>query len=141
VVPLIPIAGCTSILVTQVSQMIDRFNNGDLTMELRITRRAVVKGALMASAVVPALGLIDRSAAAADLPALDPKDPSAVTLGFYNDSTKVDAAANPRYSADQKCANCEQYQGKPGDARGGCVLFPGKSVPAEGWCKVWRKKP
>jgi cytochrome c553 len=27
----------------------------------------------------------------------------------------------------------------PGDARGGCVLFPGKSVPAAGWCKVWRK--
>lgn len=96
----------------------------------------------MASAVVPALGLIGNtaSAAAADLPALDPKDPTAIILGFNDDSAKVDAAANPTHTADQNCANCEQFLGKPADLRGGCVLFPGKSVPAAGWCKVWRKK-
>lgn len=110
-------------------------------MQSKITRRAVVKSGLLASAIVPALGLIGNTAsAAADLPALDPKDSAAVALGFINDSAKVDAAANPTHMADQKCANCEQYQGKPSDARGGCVLFPGKSVPAAGWCKVWRKK-
>ncbi len=109
-------------------------------MECKFTRRAVVKSALMASAAASALGLIGHStAAAADLPPLDPKDPTAVSLGFVNDSSKVDAAANPMYKADQTCANCQQFQGKPGDARGGCVLFAGKSVPAAGWCKVWRK--
>ena len=107
-----------------------------------ITRRAAIKGGILAGAIVPVLGLIGKRAQAApDLTPLDPKDPQAVTLGFYNDASKVDPAANPRYTADQKCANCQQYLGKAGDARGGCVLFPGKSVPAAGWCKVWRKMP
>jgi hypothetical protein len=108
----------------------------------QVTRRAVVKGALQCSALVPALGLIGNSrAATADLTPLDPKDPAAVTLGFINDASKVDAAANPRFAPGQTCANCEQFQGKPNDARGGCILFAGKSVPAAGWCKVWRQKP
>jgi hypothetical protein len=94
----------------------------------------------MAGTTIYALGLIgSRASAAAELPALDPKDPAALTLGFANDSTHVDTTANPNYARGQTCANCQQFQGKPGDARGGCVLFPGKSVPAAGWCKVWRK--
>ncbi|MGD0493978.1 MAG: high-potential iron-sulfur protein [Steroidobacteraceae bacterium] len=112
-------------------------------MKESITRRAVIKGGLMASVMVPALVLIHAPAAtaAADLPLLDPKDPQAVTLGFVNDASKVNATANSTYAPGQKCANCQQYQGKAGEARGGCVLFPGKSVPAAGWCKVWRKMP
>jgi hypothetical protein len=112
-----------------------------MTVQNKVTRRAVVKGGLLLSAIVPALGLIGNTGAAtADLPPLNPKDPAAVTLGFVDDVSEVDAAANPTYAPGQKCANCEQFQGKPIDARGGCVLFPGKSVPGSGWCKVWRKK-
>lgn len=111
-------------------------------MESNITRRAAIKGGVMAGAAVSALGLIGNSPSmAADLPPLDPKDPMAVTLGFVNDASKVDAAANPRYAPGQTCANCQQFQGEMGSARGGCVLFAGKSVPAAGWCKVWRQKP
>ena len=77
----------------------------------------------------------------AALPALDPKDPTATALGFVPDATKVDAAANPTYKPTQKCSNCAQYQGKPGDATAGCNIFAGKSVPAGGWCKVWAAKP
>ncbi|HEX7617606.1 MAG TPA: high-potential iron-sulfur protein, partial [Verrucomicrobiae bacterium] len=107
----------------------------------QITRRAVVKGGFIAGAGVTSLRLIAQAApaAAADLPALDPKDPAAVTLGFINDTAKVDPVANPLHAADQNCGNCEQFIGKPSDVRGGCVLFAGKSVPAAGWCKVWRK--
>jgi hypothetical protein len=105
-----------------------------------ITRRTVVKHGLMAGTAISALGLIGtRPSGAANLPALDPKDPQAVTLGFTNDAAQVDAAANPTYARSQTCANCQQFQGRSGDTRGGCVLFPGKSVPAAGWCKVWRK--
>jgi hypothetical protein len=111
-------------------------------MQDKFTRRAAVKGGLLLGTMIPALGLTRVShSAPADLPALDLKDPLAVTLGFVNDASKVDAAANPRYTADQKCSNCEQFQGKVSDARGGCVLIPGKSIPAAGWCKVWRKMP
>jgi hypothetical protein len=107
-----------------------------------LTRRTLVKGGLMVGAIVPALGLIGHThAAPADLPPLDPKDPAAVTLGYVDDVSKVDAASNPTYAPNQRCANCQQFQGDSASTRGGCVLFPGKSVPAAGWCKVWRKKP
>jgi hypothetical protein len=105
-----------------------------------ITRRAVIKGGFMAGAMLPGLGLIAGAAAGANLPPLDPKSPAAVTLGFVNDASKVDAAANPTYVPGATCENCQQYQGKPGDGRGVCVLFADATVPAQGWCKVWRKK-
>ncbi len=96
----------------------------------------------MVGAFIPALALIGNSAkAAAELTPLDPTDPKAVTLGFIDDTAKVDAVANPLHTADQTCANCAQWLGKASDARGGCVLFAGNSVPAHGWCKVWRKMP
>jgi hypothetical protein len=111
-------------------------------MQRKISRRALVKRALVAGACIPAMGFAVRSgAAAAALPALDPKDPTATALGFVPDSTKVDAAANPTYKPTQKCSNCAQYQGKPGDATAACNIFVGKSVPAGGWCKVWAAKP
>ena len=110
-------------------------------MHRKISRRAIVKGGLIAGAILPAMGLMANSAAAAALPALDPKDPTAAALGFVTDATKVDAKANPTYKPTQKCSNCAQYQGKATDATAGCNIFAGKSVPAAGWCKVWAQKP
>lgn len=110
-------------------------------MQHKMSRRAMVKRSLLASALVPALGLIGRGAEAADLSPLDPNDPQAKALGFVSDATKVDASANPTYKAGQKCGTCAQFQGKAGDARGGCNIFVGHSVPSGGWCKVWAQKP
>lgn len=110
-------------------------------MHNKISRRAIVKGGLIAGAFIPAMGLMADAAQAADLPALDPKDPTAQALGFVTDASKVDAAANATYKPTQKCSTCAQYQGKAGDATGGCLIFAGKSVPAAGWCKVWAQKP
>jgi hypothetical protein len=110
-------------------------------MQSKISRRAIVKGGLIAGAFIPAIGLMSGTADAAALAPLDPKDPTAAALGFVTDATKVDAAANATYKPTQKCSNCAQYQGKAGDATAGCNLFAGKSVPAGGWCKVWAAKP
>ena len=110
-------------------------------MQSKISRRALVKGGLIAGAVIPAMGLMTRTASAAGLPPLDPKDPTAQALGFVVDAGKVDAAANPTYKSTQKCGTCAQFQGKAGDASGGCNIFAGKSVPVGGWCKVWAQKP
>jgi len=110
-------------------------------MQNRFSRRAAVKAALVTGVFAPALGLLPHAAAAADLPPLDPSDPTAKALGFVTDSTKVDAGANPTYKPTQKCGTCAQFQGKPGDARGGCNIFAGHSVPQGGWCKVWAQKP
>jgi hypothetical protein len=110
-------------------------------MQRKISRRAIVKGGLIAGAFIPAMGFVASRAATATLPPLDPKDPTALALGFVADATKVDAAANATYKPTQKCSTCAQYQGKAGDASGGCNIFAGKSVPAGGWCKVWAQKP
>ncbi len=110
-------------------------------MEKKISRRTLVKGGIVAGALVPGLGWLMNDARAAGLPALDPSDPTAKSLGFITDTTKVDAAANPTHKPTQKCGNCAQYLGKAGDATGGCNIFAGHSVPANGWCKVWAQKP
>jgi hypothetical protein len=121
--------------------LVSFLNDRITTMQSKISRRAVVKGGLIAGALIPAMGLVVDSAAAAGLPPLDPKDPTAVALGFVPDATKVDAAANATYKPTQKCGNCAQYQGKAGEATAACNIFVGKSVPAGGWCKVWAAKP
>ncbi len=110
-------------------------------MQSKISRRAIVKGGLIAGAFIPAIGLMANSAAAAGLPLLDPADPTAQALGYVADATKVDAKANATYKPNQKCSTCAQFQGKAGDATGGCNIFAGKSVAAGGWCKVWAQKP
>ncbi len=110
-------------------------------MQSKFSRRAIVKGGLIAGALIPAVGLMANSATAAGLPPLDPKDPTAQSLGFTPDATKVDVKANSTYKPNQKCGTCAQFQGKAGDATGGCNIFAGKSVPAGGWCKVWAQKP
>src|SRR5260370_11003096 len=101
-------------------------------MQNKISRRAIVKGGLIAGAFIPAMGLMASSAAAAGLPPLDPKDPTAQALGYVTDASKVDAAANPTFKPTQKCSTCAQYQGKPGDATSAGNIFAGKSLPAGG---------
>ena len=110
-------------------------------MQSKISRRAIVKGGLIAGAFIPAIGLLANASVAAALPPLDPKDPTAQALGFVADASKVDAKANATFKPNQKCGTCAQFLGKAGDAVGGCNIFAGKSVPAGGWCKVWAQKP
>jgi len=101
----------------------------------------MVKGGLVAGALIPAFGLFSNAVHAAGLPPLDASDPTAKALGFVTDSSTVDASANPTHKPTQKCGTCAQFQGKAGDATAGCNIFAGHSVPAGGWCKVWAQKP
>jgi hypothetical protein len=98
-------------------------------MNRTITRRALVKGCLVAGALVPVAGLFN-TAAYGDSPALDPSEPTAKALNYVTKSAKADAT----------CGNCSQFQGKAGDAMGPCAIFPGKSVASAGWCSGWVKK-
>jgi hypothetical protein len=90
-------------------------------------------------AVGATIGSLDARAQGAG-PKLSESDPQAVALGYKEDTTKVDAKKYPKHSPDQKCSNCQLYQGKPTDATGGCALFPGKQVAGPGWCSAWNKK-
>jgi hypothetical protein len=111
-------------------------------MKNGISRRAMVKGSLIAGTLAPVFGLLAPGArAAAALTPLDPADPLAKSLAFAPDTAKVDAAANPTHKPTQKCGNCAQFQGKAGDATAACTIFAGHTVPQGGWCKVWAQKP
>jgi hypothetical protein len=99
-----------------------------MNMDRVITRRALVKGGLIAGALVPVAGLFISGAAYADLPALDPSDPAARGRDYVTKSAKSDAY----------CGNCSLYK-KTGDSMGSCALFAGKSVAFAGWCSGWVK--
>jgi len=100
-----------------------------------IVRRDFLKCALASAMVIPVLGAAD--ARATDLPALDPTDPVAQSLGFVPDASKVAANANPTFKPGQRCGVCVQYQGKRSDAEAGCGIFAGHSVASRGWCRAF----
>jgi hypothetical protein len=109
---------------------------------VREARRRVLVQLVTLGAASVALGRTAAAPAAAPLVPLTAADPTAKALGYVEDSGKVDAAANPNHKPEQKCANCAQFLGKAGDARGGCNIYAGKSVAANGWCRAYaQKKP
>jgi hypothetical protein len=108
--------------------------------EKTYARRTLLKGALLGVAAVPVTALLGRAEAAAG--PVDPNEQQAKSLGYVADATKVDAKANPNYKAGQHCGNCLQApSAKAGDAAVACNIFAGRMVSANGWCKVYVKKP
>lgn len=78
------------------------------------------------------------AARAGAAPALvDPLDPQAAPLGYTEDGARVDARRFPRRTAQQVCANCQVYAGKPSESTGPCAVFAGRLVTANGWCSAW----
>ena len=70
---------------------------------------------------------------------VDEKDAVAVSLGYVADASKVDKAKYANFAAGQNCASCALYQGAAAPS-GGCPLFAGKQVSAQGWCSAFAKK-
>ena len=101
-----------------------------MIMNRNMTRRTLVKGALVAAGLVPMAAVFVAGAAEGSLPPLDPSDPAAHGRDYTTKSLKSDAT----------CGNCSLYEGKAADAMAACRLFPGKSVAAAGWCSGWVKK-
>jgi hypothetical protein len=102
-----------------------------------ISRRGLMKGALVASAIVTTLGRFAEEARADNLTPLDANDSNAKALMFAPDAAKIDPHANPTFKAGQRCSGCAHYKGKQTDSVAACETFPGHSVPASGWCMVW----
>ena len=108
--------------------------------EKTFPRRTLLKGALLGVATVPVASLLNRADAAPG--PVDPNEPQAKSLGYVVDATKVDAKANPNYKPGQRCDNCLQAPtAKPSDKMVACNIFGGRMVAANGWCKVYVKKP
>ena len=77
-------------------------------MTHEISRRAMVKGGLIAGTLAPVLGLLAPQARGAALTPLDPADLQAKALGFTTDSSKVDGSKFATHKPNQKCGNCQQ---------------------------------
>ena len=101
-----------------------------------VTRRLFVKQAGLSVAAI-ASGLTAAPARSTDLPRVAEDDAMAKSLNYVHDATKVDAAKRP---SDRFCSNCALYQGGDDSEWGGCSIFPGKAVAAQGWCSVWAPK-
>ena len=70
---------------------------------------------------------------------VEESDETAVALGYRHDTTKVDGRKYPTHKADQKCNNCQFWQGSATDAWAGCAMFGRKQIAAAGWCTAWKK--
>ncbi len=108
-------------------------------MTQSVSRRDALKQVMLLMGAAATVRSVE-SAQAADLPHLDPTDPTAKALGYTNDAKSVDAKAFAMYKPGSLCSNCMQFQGKAGDAWGPCSIFAGKQVAANGWCQVYVKK-
>jgi hypothetical protein len=104
-----------------------------MTRRAALAALATTAGALAAAATA--------RAAEPPKPHLAANDPTALALSYFEDGSKIDAKKFPTWKAEQRCHNCLQLTGKDGDAWRPCNLFPGKLVNANGWCKVYIKKP
>ncbi len=104
-----------------------------------LSRRRLLKRALASLAAVPAAALIAPRVATAE--ALTEADPTAQSLAYVTDATKVNPKLHTNFKPGQKCANCIQYTGAAGAAEGGCPIFGTRTVKAAGWCKIWMLKP
>jgi hypothetical protein len=108
-------------------------------MPRAISRRHLMQKVLAAGALIPALNCLAIGSQAANLAPLDTKDSAASALGFVTDSAS--AGSNPQYKKGQHCGSCAHYLGQVSDAMAGCSIYPGRSVPANGWCAGWSQRP
>ncbi len=87
-----------------------------------------------------ALALSGHQLAHAAGPKLEETDPVATSLGYREDTRKVDDKKFPKHAVSQACNGCQLFQGTAQAATGGCPLFAGKQVAGGGWCSAWVKK-
>jgi hypothetical protein len=107
----------------------------------KFPRRTLLKGALLGVATVPVAALLGRTAYAA-AGRVDPNEPQAKSLGYIEDASKVDPKANPNFKPGQLCSNCLQAPVAPAGAKWvPCNIFAQREVAANGWCKVYVKRP
>lgn len=105
----------------------------------KCSRRNIFKlaGAGSLALLLPAIALKKTGTAWAQDNALDPQNPQAKALGYFEHYSDVDQAVWTRYQEGQICSNCQLAQGDISADWMGCAIFPGKQVAREGWCNAW----
>ena len=92
------------------------------------TRRRFVNAFAAGAVAIPFSALVSlRLAQAADIPQLNPEDPTAKSLKYTHQSA----------DASKLCSGCQFYTGAADAEWGACVIFPQKLVSAGGTCSSW----
>ena len=105
-----------------------------------LKRRNMLKKSIFGLTAVAAAAIIAPNAVYADdLPVLTEDDSMAVGLGYKLDTATVDAAKQPKHTAEQSCSNCALYTATK-DGAGTCTIFAGKLVNDKAWCTAYAKK-
>ena len=105
------------------------------------SRRIFFQQSLTCASAFTALALSTTARAQTPAPtAVLENSEQAMALGYKEDATKVDSKKYPNRTANQMCAGCTLYQGKAGDATGGCAVFGNNLVAGKGWCGAWTQK-
>jgi hypothetical protein len=97
----------------------------------------------MQAAAAGAAGLMIARFSHAQDPVLSEDDPTGMAMGYAADHTTVDTEKWPKKAQpngdEQNCLSCALYQ-PIDDQYGGCPIFAGKRVHANGWCNGWVPK-
>jgi len=117
-----------------------------------MTRREMLKGALLAIPGFMALLAAGKNAVAAEAKGAEKKsagsdlvsenDPTAKALKYVADSSKTAKGRPAKMGVDgdkQVCSNCQFYT-KEDDNKGKCLMITSGKVSAKGWCASWTKK-
>lgn len=99
-------------------------------------RSFLATAAVAASAALVGLKPPAARAAGESLPHLSASDPLAKSLGYQESAKNVDKSKFPTYKDGERCGECRFFQGTAGQSSGygGCQIFAGYSVNAQGWC-------
>lgn len=104
------------------------------------SRRRFIRSAAAGAVVLPIAGSLLRPefALSGETGHLDEADPTAKSLGYTEDTTRVDAGRYPQHTPAQDCGGCRYFQAKAGSVWGPCTIFAGKGlVHAKGWCAAF----
>lgn len=102
-------------------------------------RRSFIKMTATAMVVAPSI-IAAQSALSQEGEKLTEDNPTAITLGYKEKSSDVDATKYASHTDEQLCTGCVLYQGDDLEW-GGCGAFPGKLVAGKGWCQAYAAKP
>jgi hypothetical protein len=83
-----------------------------------ISRRDALKNLALMAGVLVASQAARHVQAADATPHVTPTDAMAVSLSYFEDSSKVDVKKFPTYAAGQRCGTCLQFKGQATDAFG-----------------------
>ncbi len=96
---------------------------------------------LMTLAATATIGALPAQAFAQGAAKVTPDDPTAKSLGYVEDASKLDPAKEANFKKGSHCASCTLF--KAAEAKNGygpCAIFQGKLVSQNGWCRAYVAK-